>query len=120
MGTAVYAGHRARAAETRKPAYDRPVLIRDSGDAWTAITQPAHAFLAGQVARHWAGDPSPDFVLGVEQHDVVWTEWDRTPPLNAEAGRPTSFIEAPMDRRLRIWRHAAHRLDAQSPYAALL
>ncbi|MCW3040433.1 MAG: hypothetical protein JWM31_2338, partial [Solirubrobacterales bacterium] len=43
------------------------MLIRDTGADWTAITQPAHAFLAGQIVRHWDPVPSADLVLGVEQ-----------------------------------------------------
>jgi hypothetical protein len=96
------------------------MLIRDDGDSWTAITQPAHAHLAGQVARHWA-DPVPAAVaLGVEQHDVPWMQWDLAPPLHAPARRAAAFFEAAIEPRLAIWRHAAERLRAQSPYAALL
>jgi hypothetical protein len=94
------------------------VLIRDDGASWTAITQPAHAHLAGQIARAWAPAPPEDVVLAIEQHDVPWTEWDRTPPLHE--GRPAAFFEAPFAPRLDIWRGVAARLEAQNPYAALL
>jgi uncharacterized protein DUF3891 len=96
------------------------MLIRDDGEAWTAITQPAHAYLAGQVARHWAPELPADVVLGVAQHDVAWMAWDREPSLHAPARRAASFIEVPMAPRLEVWRHVARRLEAQSPYAALL
>jgi len=96
------------------------MLIRDDGDSWTAITQPAHAFLAGQVARAWTPPLDADTVLGIEQHDVVWIEWDREPPLLADARRAAAFFEAPLERRLQMWTGAAARMDAQSPYAALL
>lgn len=94
------------------------MLIRDDGGTWTAITQPAHAHLAGQVVRAWAPQVSEDVALAVEQHDVPWTEWDRTPPLHE--GRPAAFFEAPLEPRLRIWGGVADRLVAQNPYAALL
>jgi hypothetical protein len=96
------------------------VLIRDDGGTWTAITQPAHAHLAGQLAGHWRPALSADAVLAVEQHDVAWTEWDREPPLFAEGRRAAAFYEAPIERRLAIWRNVSRRLDAQSPYAAVL
>lgn len=96
------------------------MLVRDDGDSWLAITQPAHAYLAGQIARHWTPPLSDDAVLAVEQHDVAWTEWDREPPLFADARRAAAFFEAPVDRRLAIWRQISRRLDAQSPYAAVL
>lgn len=96
------------------------MLIRDAGDHWTAITQPAHAFLAGQIVRHWSPAPGVDVVLGVEQHDGPWWEYDRHPPLHAQAGRAASFYEAPMADRLALWSAPASHLVAQSPYAALL
>jgi hypothetical protein len=96
------------------------VLIRDDGDSWTAITQPAHAHLAGQVAHHWVDPLAADVVLAVEQHDVAWTQWDRAPSLNHTARRAAAFFEIEMEPRLAIWRNVTHRLDAQSPYAALL
>jgi hypothetical protein len=96
------------------------VLIRDEGEAWTAITQPAHAWLAGQVARHWAAPLPADVVLGIEQHDLAWLAWDREPPLHAEGGRAASFYEAPVEGRQAIWEGVAAKLEAQSPYAALL
>lgn len=102
------------------------MLIVDTGDAWTAITQPAHAWLAGQLARSWGigdiapPDPWADVCLGVEQHDVAWADYDRRPPLHAEAGRAASFIEAPLRDRHVIWHDAPERVLAQSPWAALL
>jgi hypothetical protein len=96
------------------------MLIRDDGKSWTAIGQPAHAWLAAQVARHWLPAPSEEVILGVEQHDIAWIDSDRRPPLHAEAGRAAAFFEASAGLRLEIWREAALRLVEQSPYAALL
>lgn len=97
------------------------MLIRDDADAgWTAITQPAHAHLAGQVARAWSPEPPAAVLLGIEQHDVAWTEWDLLPPLHAPAGRAATFYEAPADRRLAIWADVGARVEALSPHAAVL
>lgn len=96
------------------------MLVRDDGETWTAIGQPAHAWLAGQVARHWRPSPAEAVILGIEQHDVAWIDWDRRPPLDREAGRAAAFFEAPTEPRLEIWRDAPLRLVEQSPYAALL
>lgn len=102
------------------------MLIRDDGDSWLAIPQPAHAFVSGQVARAWGNaafappDPREPVCLGAEQHDVAWAQWDVRPPLNAEARRAASFLEAPFDERLAIWDGAPERVLAQDPFAALL
>jgi len=102
------------------------MLIRDDGDSWLAIPQPAHALLSGQVARAWGNervappDPFDPVCLGAEQHDVAWADWDLRPPLNADARRAASFLEAPFDERLAIWDGAPERMLAQDPFAALL
>jgi Protein of unknown function (DUF3891) len=96
------------------------VLIRDDGETWTAITQPAHAFVSGQVAAHWRIPLAPDVILGIQQHDVPWVDQDRMPTLHAPARRAASFIELDMRTRLWIWGTVTERLVAQSPYAALL
>lgn len=96
------------------------MLVRDDGTSWTAITQPAHAHLAGQVAVRWAEPLHPDVVLGIEQHDVPWRQWDLEPPLHAEHGRAAAFFETPTEPRLQLWEGATRHLEAQSPYAAVL
>ena len=89
------------------------------------IGQPAHAWVSGQLARAWGNDafpaPSPrePVCLAAEQHDVGWADADLAPLLD-DAGRPRSFLDVPRPAHLAIWRGAAHRLLAQSRYAALL
>ncbi|MCW2925706.1 MAG: hypothetical protein JWM98_3110 [Thermoleophilia bacterium] len=94
------------------------MLIRDDGTTWTAIGQPAHAWLAGQLARSWTPRLPEDVILAVQQHDAAWAEWDRRPTLHE--GRAAAFFETPVEPRLELWRHVAHAHAAQSPYAALL
>jgi len=102
------------------------MLVLDEGDAWIAIPQPAHAWLAGEVARAWGEgtiprpEPFAEVCLGAEQHDVAWAAWDLRPPLHAPARRAASFLEAPFRPRLEIWWDAPRALLAQSPWAALL
>lgn len=102
------------------------MLIVDDGTSWLAITQPAHAWLSGQIARAWGNaafarpDPFEGVCLGVEQHDVAWTAWDLRPPLHPPARRAASFYEAPAGPRLDIWRAAPEGALALSPWAALL
>jgi hypothetical protein len=102
------------------------MLIRDEGASWTAIGQPAHAWMAGGIARAWGNDrfAAPlhreDFCLGAEQHDVGWSAWDLEPPLHPPARRAASFYEAPIRPRMEIWVGAPQRVLAQSPIAALL
>ncbi len=96
------------------------MLIRDDGDTWTAITQPAHAYLAGQVAAHWATPLAPEVILGVEQHDVPWVEQDRAPTLHRAGAAGGVVPGARHGNAAVVWSTVTERLVAQSPYAALL
>jgi Protein of unknown function (DUF3891) len=102
------------------------MLLRDDGDAVIAIGQASHAWVSGQLARAWGNErfgpvePWEEVCLGAEQHDVGMVEWDLEPTLNAETGRPHSFMEMPLASHLALWRSAPARLLPQSRYAALL
>lgn len=96
------------------------MLIRDDGDVWTAIGQPAHAWLAGQLARAWNPTLPSALVLAIEQHDLAWAELDRRPLLHGEARRAASFYEVPLDRRLELWSGVVDRVVMADPYAAVL
>lgn len=96
------------------------MLIHDDGTTWTAIGQPAHAWLAAQLARSWRVPLPDDVLLAIEQHDVAWTELDRAPTLHVPERRAASFVELPAPVRHAAWDRVAGRLVAQSPYAALL
>jgi hypothetical protein len=98
------------------------MLVRPDG---LLITQPAHAWISGQLARAWGNDafPAPEprevVCLAAEQHDVGWADADRA-PLPDPDGRPRSFMAYPRPAHVAIWREAAPRMLAQSRYAALL
>jgi hypothetical protein len=102
------------------------VLLRPDGDAVLAITQPAHAWVSGQLARAWGNGrfgvirPWEEVCLAAEQHDVGMTDWELAPTLNPETGLPHSFMEMGLDTHLGLWSSAAHRVSPQSRYAALL
>jgi hypothetical protein len=103
------------------------VLVRlDDDDGVLAIGQLSHAWLSGQLARAWGNErfdppePREEVVLGAEQHDIGWAQFDLDPRLNAETGLPRSFLELTVDEQLAIWRGAPDRLVSQSLHAALV
>ena len=102
------------------------MVLHEDGDAVVCVGQASHAWMSGQLARAWgngafaAPDPFEEVCLGAEQHDVGMAEWDLRPRLDASTGRPTSFMDMPVDVHLELWGAAPHRLVTQSPYAALL
>jgi hypothetical protein len=90
------------------------------------VTQPTHAWLAGQFARAWGNErfgqfePWEEVCLAAEQHDVGMTAWDRSPTLDAETGLPTTFMRMELDTHLRLWTEGPESVLVQSRYAALL
>jgi hypothetical protein len=102
------------------------MLFREDPRGLILVSQPAHAFVSGQLARAWGAPrfgliaPRDDVCLGAEQHDVGWTDWEADPTLNPRTGRPYTFMELPLERHLEIWSGAARRVLSQSRYAALL
>jgi hypothetical protein len=98
------------------------VLLRPDGDAVLCITQPAHAWISGQLARAWGDpiEPHEEVCLAAEQHDLGMASWDSAPELNRETGWPYSFMEMPLDTHLALWRRAPELALVQGRYAALL
>jgi hypothetical protein len=95
------------------------MLVRDDD---LVISQPAHAWISGQLARAWADELTPreTVCLAAEQHDVGWVDADLEPVVDPGTGRPRPFTALPLPAHLAIWRDAAPRMLAQSRYAALL
>ena len=79
------------------------MLYRLEKQGRIAITQPMHAWLAGQLARAWGNErfgeaaPWEEVRLGEEQHDMTLAtqRGSRAPTLNPQTGLPYSFVEMP-------------------------
>ncbi len=73
------------------------------------ITQPMHAWVAGQLARAWGNEsfgsfaPWEEVCLAAEQHDIGWHRWEGAPTLNTTTGYPHSFTELPTAVSVDIW-----------------
>jgi hypothetical protein len=90
------------------------------------IGQASHAWVSGQLARHWGNadfarpDPFEEVCLGAEQHDIGMAEADVRPGLDPGTGYPRDFLALPKERSLELWTAAPDKALTQSPYAALL
>jgi hypothetical protein len=100
--------------------------LDDDDDAVLCIGQPAHAWVAGQLAAAWGNglfaEPRPreEVVLAATQHDLGMAEWDAAPQLNSKTGWPRSFLEMPVETHLRLWTAAPRLALSQSRWVALL
>jgi Protein of unknown function (DUF3891) len=98
------------------------MLLRPEGDDVLCIGQASHAWISGQMARAWAEpfEPHEEVCLAAEQHDVGMAEWDLTPALNPDTGRPFSFTEMPVADHAALWLAGPRKLVTTSVYAAAL
>ena len=102
------------------------MLVRPNGDGALLITQQAHAWVSGQLARAWGNDrfdppePYEEVCLAAEQHDLGMASFDMDPDLNPDTGFPLSFMEMPLERHLEIWTAAPRMMLVQDRYAGLL
>jgi hypothetical protein len=81
----------------------RNVLLADGTAAWLLISQVEHARISGELTSVWSEPFSEEVVEAITHHDDGWAAWEAAPQMDAERGRPLSFLEMPMDEALRIW-----------------
>ena len=102
------------------------MLVASHGDGHVVVTQQAHAWLSGQLARAWGAErfgpvvPCEEVCLAAEQHDLGMASWDREPELDPGSGLPRSFMAMDLATHLRLWTEGPELLLGQSRYAALL
>jgi hypothetical protein len=102
------------------------MMYRTTPQGLVCITQPAHAWISGQLARQWGNDrfgrftPWEAVCLGAEQHDIGWLKWEANPSFNAETGYPHSFMELPTESHIALWSTASGLALPYGRYVALL
>ena len=100
------------------------MLLRKHAEGVIAVSQPAHAWVSGQLARHWR---ETDFIgvreevcLAAEQHDIGFLGWEQAPTLNPSTGLPYTFMEMPRELHLEIWTRGIQQMLRFGRYPALL
>lgn len=100
------------------------MLFRKEEDGIVAIGQPAHAWVAGQIATAWGNDmfeaPCEEVCLAAQLHDIGFAPWELQPTLNPATGLPHSFLEMPAAIQLPLWTDGIQHLVRFNRYAAML
>lgn len=102
------------------------MLHRDYDNGYLLISQPAHAWVSGQLASAWGNEafgdihPRLEVVLAAQQHDIGWLTWEANPTLNPVTGRPRTFLELPTLEHVSVWEPAGPLALVYGPYVALL
>jgi hypothetical protein len=86
-----------------------------------AISQPAHAWISGQLLRAWAEPLGEPLLLAAEQHDLGWLDWEAAPTFDPETGRPHLFRHVGAATHAPMWTRGVERaLAAWGAHVALL
>jgi hypothetical protein len=103
------------------------IIQRSSNDeSAIAISQVAHSWMSGQLARKWGNaefgtfQPREALCYAAEQHDIGFFPWERCPRWNPETGFPFTFEDLPISEHLEIWKRSIDQLRAVSTYSALM
>ena len=100
------------------------MILRPHSESVLFITQPDHAILACDVARHFDeldGHPRRDAILhAVREHDNGWHEPDEALIFDETSGRALDFVGAPDAVKQSVWPVAIDRVTNDSTYAAAL
>jgi hypothetical protein len=102
------------------------MLHRQEGESLVVISQPAHAWVSGQLADAW-GDasagfaaPSAEVRVAAHQHDIGWLDWEAQPTLNPETQLPYAFNQLPTLQHLGVWSTSTPRALAYGYLPATL
>jgi hypothetical protein len=97
------------------------MLFRSDDQGVIAISQPAHAWISGQLLRAWNEALPEPLLLAAEQHDIAWLDWEVEPTFDAKAGRPHLFRDIGAALHAPMWMRGVDRaLEAWGNHVALL
>lgn len=107
-----------------RPFYLVDMLLRQEDDCIVAVSQPAHAWVAGQLAYAWGNDdfeaPCEEVCLAAQLHDIGFQAWEQKPTWNVATGLPHTFLEMPAGIQLPLWTGGIREVMQYGRYSALL
>ena len=102
------------------------MIRRESGEGWTLITQPSHAFLSSRIMNFWGNEnfesitPRDEVMVAIREHDCGWEKTDSMADFNPETGYPRNFMEMRTETQFEIWSECFERHLGEYPYACAL
>jgi hypothetical protein len=88
------------------------MLFRDEVSGVLAISQPAHAWISGQLLRAWQEPLGEPLLLAAEQHDIAWLDWETAPSFDPGTGRPHLFRAIGAASHAPMWMRGVERACA--------
>ncbi|MEQ6378176.1 DUF3891 family protein [Bacillaceae bacterium S4-13-56] len=102
------------------------MIVTEKEQSFIMVEQHQHALLSGEFVKAWEADffPMEEWRLFVEyaifQHDRAWILLDRYPKWNEVEQNPYSFLNYPLEDRIRHYQLGIDEVEEESIYAAIL
>ncbi|HEX2729798.1 MAG TPA: DUF3891 family protein [Rubrobacteraceae bacterium] len=98
------------------------MIVRERQDSFLLFGQHEHALASGEFARWWNADiKARDATLfAIANHDLAWRPLDRDILWDEERDRPYSFVDYPVEEKLRAYTAGLDELEGLNFYAACL
>ncbi len=102
------------------------MLHRKEANGLVLISQPAHSWVSGQLARLWGNErfgefmPTDDVCLAAALHDIGFINWEQSPTLNPETGLPHCFRDMPADCHFELWSKSVAEMMRYGRYPSVL
>ena len=85
------------------------MLFCNRPEGGLAISQPAHAWISGQVLAEWHAPLDPSLLLAAAQHDIAWLDWECAPSFDPRTGRPHLFRDVGAAEHAPMWTRGVDR-----------
>lgn len=98
------------------------MIVRELEDSFLVIRQHDHGLISGEFARYWGTriHPKTPTLHAIARHDIGWLELDDEVRFNPETNAPYSFIDYPLEPKLRAYGNGLDRIEYEEPYAGYL
>ena len=98
------------------------MIVRKLEDAFLVIRQHDHGKISGEFARHWDAEivPEAPTLHAIAEHDIGWRELDAEVRFNPDTNAPYSFMNYPLEPKLRAYGNGLDLVEAEEPYAGYL
>lgn len=102
------------------------MIVMDRQDSFLLFKQYDHGLASGDMARHWKdeyftrADLRKDVEFAVANHDRAWIALDRNPLWNREKQQPYSFIDYPLNEKIKHYEQGIDEVQQRTNYGAAL
>ena len=97
------------------------MIVHPVGDTAEIVMQVDHSNVAGMLASLWPSlQPRESVLTAAALHDIGWREWEASPRLDPETGRPQNFLSVDIGLHLAFYEAGITEVTARDRYAGML